>query len=158
MKLLLQSQIKFELMAYFIDNTRHLELWSRKECPDRLVSPINGHFSLLDGNTIAFFRNVEGSLCILIDQTIIVVTDNFEVDYFRDDQCHLIIFERGEELFHLNYSIPLIIPPLIEDFVSSFVEEEDFDIGLFIFNVLKDSKRKEIIYQGKSDVGSTGAG
>ena len=42
---------------------------------------------------------------------------------------------------------PVIDPPLEDDYVSSFVEEEDFDFGLFVQNIANNQARQERIYR-----------
>lgn len=64
----------------------------------------------------------------------------------ENETTNTIMLFRGEDLlFACTYQRPTIDPPLKYD-PTPFVDEEDFDFCLFVYNVANDPGRKARIY------------
>ena len=89
---------------------------------------------------------------LLIDDKDIILTDSIKIIYDqKNSQGNIslrIIDKIGNQVItELKYTKPKIIPPLEVD-PTPFVEEEDYDYGLFLSNVVDDPDRKNRIYSG----------
>ncbi|MCQ4122381.1 hypothetical protein [Rhodococcus tibetensis] len=58
--------------------------------------------------------------------------------------CVLTIFAEERELIHLDYDpTSPALPPMSE---ASWPDEEDYDIGLFVNNIVNDAERQHVIF------------
>ncbi len=101
---------------------------------------IAGHFGRL-GDTLAVLYRADGSLRLLLGDQDIVVTAGLEVRH-----------ERGVAVNSLTVGTRRIEYPrpadeLDEDDPTAFAEPEDFDLGLFLANVLGDPERCDRMYR-----------
>ncbi|MFD7629704.1 hypothetical protein ACFV7Q_27390 [Streptomyces sp. NPDC059851] len=97
-------------------------------------SGIAGTFGRL-GDILAVLYRAEGALRLLLGDEDIAVVEGLEVRHERGE-----IFNRltvGTR--HLDYPRPST--ELAEDDMTAFAEPEDFDLGLFLANVLGDPAR-----------------
>lgn len=107
----------------------------------------SGHYSKINGKIIVFYR-IKEKLFLRVDKVLFELDDAIEVRWKRlnDFNCFSLL-RNGRQLLELIYKRPKINPSLEIDTVSSFVEEEDFDFCLFIYNVMNNSERKKRIYR-----------
>lgn len=120
---------------------------------------VEGTYARLGGRTVVFFRNGD-SLGVAVDGNIYTVDDSLliiwrtirESEYdsailVRRGESELILSHPESGLVQLRYpSGPAEGPPLQED-PTPFISEEDWDLGLFISNVLSDEERRRSIYR-----------
>ncbi|NXY95496.1 hypothetical protein HYE82_14075 [Streptomyces sp. BR123] len=104
---------------------------------------IAGTFGRL-GDTLAVLYRAEGALRLLLGDEDIAVVDGLEVRHERGE-----IFNRltvGTR--HLDYPRPS--NELDVDDMTAFAEPEDFDLGLFLANVLGDPARCDLMYRSSA--------
>ena len=84
-----------------------------------------------------------------VDGTDFEITEETQVELARGDFNVLTLVRNGAVHFRWVYKPPIIEPPLDMD-PTPFVEEEDFDFGVFVYNVIKDTGRTDRIYTGEA--------
>jgi len=85
-------------------------------------------------------------LHLRLDDTDFELTDDTRIELSRGDVNVLTAVRGGTVLFSLKYQPPVIEPPLEID-PTPFVEEEHFDFGLFVYNIMRDVDRRSRIYR-----------
>ena len=100
----------------------------------------HGYFARL-GDTDVAFCALSGKLMLLTADSQVGLADS-KVDVTGEGLRTLRVERDGELLLRVAYPNP-INPPLELDFTMA--EEEDFDLGLFVKNVLASEKRKTIM-------------
>jgi len=138
-------------MQFYLDRaTGGFEEFSPSENPDQARLQINGHFSHLDGKTVALYRDDE-VLYFRADHQEIRMTDETRVEWQelpikeKKIRLHLCILRGESVLFDWVYTHPPYLSPSWNP-IAIGSEEEDFDFGLFVYNVNNDSGRKRRIY------------
>ena len=102
------------------------------------------------GTKIVYFYRMEDYLYIKVDELIITITIEVTSSITSiDNKTNNFKLFRGKEiLLSIDYERPVINPSLeISQFFNPFIEEEDFDIFLFINNVINNPRRREILYR-----------
>ncbi|MCX5096961.1 hypothetical protein OOK36_51330 [Streptomyces sp. NBC_00365] len=108
----------------------------------------HGHFGSLAGVTVVLYRSAEGLRLRIGEHTDVLLAGNVIVRHERSgDTCTLTVADTagGPPMVELSYPAP-------EDAVDDafdptpFVEKEDFDLGLFVAQVVADPRRKDTIY------------
>ena len=144
--ILLQSNDKYDEIAELEPDTGVLKTYSRRQEAARAVQPVRGHFAHLDGHVMILYRDME-VLHFRVDDADVALTDASRVELQQENGWHrLIVNEATGPLLQLLYKRPNPDPPLESD-PTSFVEEEDFDFGVFVHNVVNDSARHTRIYR-----------
>ena len=143
--ILLQSVDKFDEVAVLDVTVGQLTWYSKQTVPDLASEPIRGHIAQLDGHTVILYREAE-ILRFRIDNDEFELTDNTRIELVRDDPHILTVYRNGEIAIKFAYTPPIIHPSLEVD-PTPFVEEEDFDFGLFVHNVVNDVDRRNRIYR-----------
>jgi hypothetical protein len=143
--MLLQSQDKFDSLAE-LDVATGAVSWLSRSSVEVARVEICGHFSTLAGRLIMLYR-FEGVLRLRIDDLVFALTDihGLERTLLPENMARLTLFEGDAPVFSMTYRRPHIFPPLALD-PTPFVEEEHFDFGLFVYNVLNDPGRRARIY------------
>jgi hypothetical protein len=144
--ILLQSQDKFDDLAVLEPDTGQLTWYSKEQTPDLASHPIAGHIAYLNGHMLALYRDT-GVLHFRIDDNDFALTRQTRIELARGDVNILKVVRDDVMLLEWTYKPPIIEPPLDMD-PTPFVEEEDFDFGLFVYNVTKDAGRRNRIYSG----------
>ncbi len=119
----------------FLDDVPKLE---EKSC---------GHFAQINGHLMMLFRDDE-SLHLRIDRQDYVITDTTRVALERGRVNVLSIYQ-GENLVD-KFSYEPYHPDLVDHwriYWTPFITKEDWDFGLYVFNVLNDTGRRNRIYQ-----------
>lgn len=110
-----------------------------------------GHFATISGKQIFFFRQDDG-LHLRIEGEDYPLLDDVKVVLLTQGELNVLRVLKDEAIL-LDYSYPRpIIDPPINDVLSPLEEEEDYDFGLLIFNVMNDTARKKRIYQMNREV------
>lgn len=143
MMITVMSFDRFGEQAPFDTGTARLGPASRPSgTPD--LAGIAGHYGHL-GETLAVLYRVGGTLRLLLGDQDIPVTEGLEVRH-----------ERGETLNRLTVGTRRIDYPrpadeLDEDDPTAFAEAEQFDLGLFLANVLTDPARRDRMYRSAAE-------
>lgn len=121
---------------------------------------VQGTFAYLGDHLVVFFRKGD-ALGIAVDRIVYTVDDSIlitwrivrESEYdsgsnlLRRGESELTISQTESVLIQLRYpSGPAEGPPLWED-PTPFISDEDWDLGLFISNVLSNEDRRRSIYR-----------
>ena len=144
--IVLQSMDRFDSMAVLDSDTGQISWFSRSK-PSTLPSgSVRGGIVELQQRTLCLYRR-EGALHFRVDDEDFALTEETSVSLVHvNETTNTIMLFRGEDLlFAWTYQRPVIDPPLRYD-PTPFVEEEDFDFCLFVYNVANDPGRKARIY------------
>ncbi|MFD7256752.1 hypothetical protein [Streptomyces sp. NPDC059874] len=106
---------------------------------------IAGHFGRL-GETLAVLYRSEGTLRLLLGDEDIVITGGVEVRHERGHTFNRLTVGTR----HIDYPRPA--DELDENDLTACAEPEDFDLGLFLANVLGDPARCERMYRLPTEV------
>lgn len=144
MMMILQNQDKFDEVAeipsvsgavQIVSKSRNEHLQSLRTC---------GVYSALDGNFVALFQ-ANGSLWIRVNDSVYKVENDVSARWNESPDANTLIVEKSQHpLFRLSYKPRVIDPPLALD-RTPFVEREQFDLGLFIFNALNNPDRRRLL-------------
>jgi hypothetical protein len=123
--------------------------WGELDTETGAVSPLEkpagdekeqGYFMRLGDSEVSFCA-VSGKLMLLTTDAQVALTGS-RVEVAGEDLRTLRVEREGELLMRVAYPNP-VNPPMELDFTMA--EEEDFDLGLFVKNVLASEKRKTIM-------------
>jgi hypothetical protein len=104
----------------------------------------SGWYSQLAGQLVSLFA-FAGDLYLRLNEKPYRLDESRRVEYSRhENESNLTLLERGQIIATLSYAPVEISPPLDED-PTGFIDEEDFDFGLFLSNVLENPARREIL-------------
>jgi hypothetical protein len=144
--ILLQSKDRFDSLAELDVTTGAVSWISRSGVGEVAWEEIYGSFSCLAGRLVMLYR-LEGVLRLRIDELTFLLTGIHSLDrmLLGENMARLTLFEGDTSIFSMTYRRPEVFPPLALD-PTPFVEEEDFDFGLFLYNVLNDPGRRARIY------------
>jgi hypothetical protein len=148
MILLLQSHDRYNDLVELDTSTGHLVRHYRRDDPDLGRSLIQGHYCEMDGQMIFLYRQ-DDQLHLRINDSDMELGDDIQISFLKGVEKNTLILQRGRDhLLEWTYSSPTISPDLDID-PTPFVEEEDHDFGLFVYNVLTNYSRKARIYRSK---------
>ncbi|MER5778300.1 hypothetical protein ABT144_29195 [Streptomyces sp. NPDC002039] len=105
---------------------------------------IGGTFGQL-GDTLAVLYRADGPLRLLLGDQDIVVMEGIEVRHERGETVNRLTVGTH----HIDYSRPA--DELNEDDLTACAEPEDFDLGLFLANVLGDPARCNVMYRSTAE-------
>lgn len=150
--MLVQSNDKFNRVGDFDPRSAKLVEFDREQAsPELLASPLAGHFTMLAGKQVVFFR-FEDRLRLSIEGEVWDLTDGLEFEWESAGESSLLRLRNGDLVAcEVKYEPgPKTGPPLKDD-PTPFVEMEDWDFGLFIHNVLGNPDRAAGIYPSSTD-------
>lgn len=109
--------------------------------------PLCGHFADLDGTVAVLYRYTDGTWLRLGDEARKLSGAGASVRRELDGRyVHLVLFDGFEVVASARYRPgPQTGPPLAAD-PTPFVEDEDWDFGLFVENVIRDKSRMARLY------------
>ncbi len=131
-------------LAEFEPQTGKITVCSGEQLASPAPRPVRGSFARLDDHMVVLYR-YEGQLHLRIDASDIELTQDTRAEFTKGSRNRLRVVRAGLVLFALSYKPRRLQPPLDAD-MTPFVEEEDFDFGLFVYNVLNEQKRRERVY------------
>ena len=103
---------------------------------------INGVFDFLNGILVALYA-FGGNLFLRIGDDVIQILGDVRVELEQNGfQSKLTVMRDGRALVLLNY--PKSASGKIKDDPTPFVDDEDFDFGLFVKNLVSDPKRRNV--------------
>lgn len=149
--MLVQSNDSFIRVGEFDPRNGTLVEFDRENAsPELLASPLEGHFSILSGKRVVFFRS-EDRLWLSIEDEVWDMTDGHEVEWETLGGSSLLRIRQGkDDAFEVRYEPGPETGPPLDDDPTPFVAQEDWDFGLFIHNVLSNPQRSAGIYRVSS--------
>jgi hypothetical protein len=144
--MILQSHDRYNDIAIFDPESGAFAIYQKSASPLNVTRPIEGHFVEIHGDTVMFYR-VQDQLHLRINELDFPLSESMFVHIQTGDTYNtLIILRDNNEIFAWKYHRPRITPPLELD-PTPFVDEEDFDFGLYIQNVTIDQNRRNRVYR-----------
>lgn len=103
---------------------------------------INGVFDFLNGVLIALYA-FDKNLFLRIGDDVIQLFDDVAVELERGKfQSKLLVIHDGRAVAAVNY--PSSAKGKIKDDPTPFIDDEDFDFGLFVRNLVSDRRRRSV--------------
>jgi len=136
-----ESFDRFSEVGEFDPESGTLDTYDRESAPtgERLVQ---GHYTTLAGTRVVFYRHA-GDLWLRIGDRVWKLAGDTSVAWSNADGISLLVVtESGRQLANLEYESE----GKDEDDLTAFGSDEDWDIGLFLSNVLHDQGRRQRIY------------
>jgi hypothetical protein len=144
--MLLQSHKSFDTMADYDPATGTFVTFSRGAEPARASGQKAGAFDSIGGKRVLLFR-LAGMLYFQVDSQRMRM-DHYTIELRSVNGRQVLrVLSNGKVVLELTYDPPLLDPPLAED-PTPFVEDEDFDFGLFLSNLSRDRSRQSRMYAG----------
>lgn len=106
-----------------------------------ITQPVQGFAATLDGYIVLLYHK-EGELHFRVNLQDILLDETTTARLNRGQRHRLILENRHGQRVAWEYTPPQIDPPL-EDNVSACVEEEDYDFGVFVCNIINQPGRRE---------------
>lgn len=144
--MLLNSNRVFDTLAEYDPTTRMLVTFSRAAEPERARSHVSGVFDYLGGKRLVLYRAGEDLWLDIDGMPIRIDTIGIKVEC-RGEERLLRAFSSDHLVFEVGYELPKLDPPIADD-PTPFIDEEDFDFGLFLQNIARDKSRQARIYRG----------
>lgn len=147
--MLLRSHQRFHEVAEFDPDDGKLNIRAGEVSAGGAAPRISGSYARLGEHTLLLYK-LNGELYLKADalQSLLITGDiTAQVEDGDGRRALLLVRGDGSPLLTVWYLPPVIDPSLEDDYVSSFVEEEDFDFGLFVRNVINSPRRRREIYR-----------
>ncbi len=137
--MILQDHKAFANVAEFDAATNHIR-WRRREPGEPFR--ISGWIGDVGHKQVLLFKN-EGRLFLRVGGDDLPV-DEISAELLKiDHRRHLKIRRAGAVVFDVEYAKPVISPP-INDVLSPGEDEESYDYGLMLYNILSDPERRNV--------------
>lgn len=136
-------------MKLVVRDFAKLSRWGELDTDTGAVAPLEGadanrkeqgYFMRLGDSQLSFCA-VSGKLMLLTSDAQVGLSGS-KVELTGEELRTLRVSHEGEQLLRIAYPNP-VNPPMELDFTMA--EEEDFDLGVFVKNVLGSEKRKTIM-------------
>jgi hypothetical protein len=139
----LQSNEDFNRVAEFDPVNKSFKEYLREQLAGNLPQVFHGFFSRL-GNLLIAVYGLNGHLAVLIDRQLFDINSDETIEVSGPAHARILKIVRGSETaFEITYNLDMVAQPIPGD-STAFVENEDFDIGLFASNISKDPDRRAI--------------
>jgi hypothetical protein len=136
-----ESFDRFAEVGDFDPESGELNTYARESAPAG-VRLVEGHFARLAGTTVVFYRH-RGDLWLRIGDRAWKMAGDTSLNWsVTDSTARLAIADGDREVAHLEYESDR----KDDDDLTAFGSDEDWDIGLFMSNVLSDQGRRQRIY------------
>jgi hypothetical protein len=145
MIVILQSQEKFNEIALLDFATGNFEITQKTEKEVK----ITGYYSHPDGTFIWFFR-LDEDLYFGVDKQIIKFQegDSVSIESLSNNRYRFSVHRDHEDIFEHEYQGYQSSPPILAfQIVNPMSSEEDFDIFLFINNVMNNEERRQRVFR-----------
>ncbi|HKZ78760.1 MAG TPA: hypothetical protein VJ124_10690 [Pyrinomonadaceae bacterium] len=143
--MILQSQDDFDKVAELDRNTGEYRFLSKKKHPEIAAIPMSGGCSVVNGTMVCLYRT-EGVLYLRVGAQEFKLTDDVTAKIAREDKYRVFeLLRNGNLLVNFKYASASFEVPLELD-PTPFIEDEDFDFFLFVHNVLKQTGRRQRVY------------
>ncbi len=145
--MLVQYHERFDVIAEFDPESGRVQPLPR---PDGL-SPggTDGWFAILGGVCVVFYRQA-ARLRLQIGGRTFDLDGDASVDWRVEDRTAVFTVTDESGQVMLRYTSGPSSGPWVSDDPTPFVEEEDWDLGLFISNVIFDEERSDLVRRGPS--------
>lgn len=141
----LQSSSKFDLIAEFSPDLMALYRRSKRDLGGSAPKRLDGFFYEFAGGLLVLYNqdgNIffvsNGNRFLLDDDTIVAVAG-------KPTDRKLEVIHKGKTIYSTTYLTDY--ESKIESDPTAFVDDEDFDFGLFVSNISKDPERKSILIE-----------
>lgn len=141
----IQCQGEYDRLAQFDPKAGSLKIYSRKHLGDRApkISEIEGWFSEHRDDPLVLYRTAD-TIFFRIHGNDFVLDENTEVQVHGTSQRRKLYVKRfGKTIYETEYALPQTEPTPNDQ--TPFIEEEDFDFGLFVSNISRDPRRKSVL-------------
>jgi hypothetical protein len=144
--MILKRHTVFDILADYDPATDTFVTFSRTSDPGRASAQVTGAFDFLGDTRVLLFR-LEGILYLQFSTQRMRMADHtIEVKSISGGRVLRVLSDKAVML-ELIYEPAIIDPPLSQD-PTPFVEEEDFDFGLFLANLSHNRARQARVYAG----------
>lgn len=139
----LQSNETFDKIAVLDPLTGEMEEKSRRYIGDKAPKKYHGFYSQLESIFLALY-GLAGQLFLVVNKEIIEIEPDYVIQVSGPhNKRYLKIVSSGKIIKEFKYSLEQIPQPITGD-PTPFVEDEDFDIGLFASNISLDPERRAV--------------
>lgn len=138
---LLYSHERFRDVAKYDEESGGFEVVERNypHQPENL----DGNFSILSGIFVAIFKDGLKIFVVIGDETF-QLDDDLIITVKGDESDRLLIVEKGNAVLEtVKYSISS--KSKIAGDMTPFIDDEDFDFGLFLSNISKNKDRQRVL-------------
>jgi hypothetical protein len=139
----LQSNEKFDSLAEYDPKNGMLTKHSRKNLGSNVPETTDGFYSELTNGVFILYRFNDNLYFRANDNDFILDSVTEVVVSGPQEKRELKVLCNGKMIFKTIYSSH-DIGPLSND-PTPFIEDEDFDFGIFVSNISKSPKRKDIL-------------
>ncbi len=148
MNLILQSRDHYKEVAILDPSTGTVTIVNKDEILDFDFSNINGFFSEVAGRKIYFYGNGKVLFVRIGDRTI-EITNDVTMQIQQKGTDNVVAIRRCDEvLFDWQYPKVEIEPPLeMYQFFNPLMDEENFDIMLFIHRIIASPDKERLIHR-----------
>ena len=145
--MIVQSHERFDVVAEFDPESGRIQPYAR---PDGM-SPTgtDGWFATLGDSCVVFYRHAGRLWLRLADRTFDLDGDA-SVDWRAEDGTAAFAVADDDGQVVLHYPTGARSGPMTTEDPTAFVEDEDWDLGLFIANVIFDEERSDLVRRGSS--------
>ena len=145
--MLLQSEQEHDDLVELEPTTGKCVRHSKRQNPALASCRIDGHFARLDGHFVSLYRQ-SGVLHFRIDDTDFELADDTYAEISRGEKRNVLrLLRNNVPLFAWEYAAPVIDDiDKLQMSIDPRIEEEHFDFGLLVKNVLSDPRRRHRIY------------
>ncbi len=140
----LQDNEKYDKLMLLAPDSGQLTPQSRHLLGSEAPTQVDGFFAFLGGVLVALYR-CRGELVLRVDHVNIPLADNIVVEVDGPSSRRVLsVLRDGHEIVQRVYAIDesLKFP---ED-PTSFLDDEDFDFGLYVANISQNRKRKGVMF------------
>ncbi|MDN5205232.1 hypothetical protein QQ008_27865 [Fulvivirgaceae bacterium BMA10] len=105
------------------------------------------------GDNLVFFYRLNDNLYLSIDYDNILIDDRVEILLLKKKESQYVLSVKilDQILYNIEYSF-IKEKYFFEDDTTGFIEEEDFNFGLFLRNVVMNNERKRLIFPTVRDL------
>jgi hypothetical protein len=140
--MLIQSFDRHSEVAEFDPMSESIQTMARSST---LPTGLAGHYAHLDDALIVLYRDGH-NLWLKFGDTRVPLHPSSRAEYYRAGARRSLRVQSDSKDLQFTYHLKELDPPLSIDFTPG-VEEEDFDFGLFISNVVNNPERQERLYR-----------
>ncbi|MEZ5378231.1 MAG: hypothetical protein R2733_17115 [Acidimicrobiales bacterium] len=139
--MLVQCHDRFDLVAEFTPESGLLK--PRRRPPGLSPTGTDGWYATLDGVNVVFYRS-DGRLWLSLDDRVFDLDGETSVAWHDDgpEAVFAVADEGGQVLLRYPKG------PDLSDDPTAHVSDEDWDLGLFIANVMFDEERTDLVRRG----------
>jgi len=139
----LQSKQFFDRVAHFNPITGEYNLLSKKLQQNGNNIDTKGQYDFLSGAFFAVYKYGD-NLILRVDKKTFCIDDDLVVNVKGDLSDRIVsIIYKHKEVLTLNYTLDGTVK--FDNDPTPFVDNEDFDFGLFISNITKSKSRKNVL-------------